>query len=75
MVDDEKLEILIKSLQAYRSAMYLRMQKIESVIHELSSIEYVDGDIIDPGTGMAMTDERRQLVYDCCVKEAEKLLA
>lgn len=75
MIDEDELEIITRSLEAFKATLYEEMGIVDRVLNELGSIKFTDsGRPIDSGTGMPITDERRQLIYDCCMKEARKLL-
>lgn len=75
-IDERKLQSIITSLDSVKSAYEEKIYDIAKVQTELEAIKITNSGIpVDPGTGMTITDERRQLVYDCCVKEAKKLLA
>lgn len=75
-VDDENLEIIIRSLRAFVAGRIYDAQRAEQIAQGFQKIVLKpDGSLPDDAdTGEVMTQERRDEVYDKCLPIYKELL-
>ena len=80
MIDEEALETAVRDLRVSVLASQERTEKLTDCRSKLESIcrPWHAGERgsnpPDPVTGQAMTDARRQEIYDACLTEAQRLI-
>ena len=74
-VDERELDVLITSLAALRDGCRQTASDADACLATLNKIRQVDGaNPTDPDTHAAMTQARRNEVYDGCLPAANQLL-
>ena len=74
VVDDNIIESKKLALKNKINTCESDMRDLISVHRELSNITLSEDPIIDKGTGIEMTESRRQEIYDANIARADALL-
>lgn len=71
MIEEDKLVHIVRSLKAYTGN---QLEKYQQSIKMTQDLEGILPGVIDPATDSAVSEARRQEIYDHCVPMAEELL-